>query len=153
MTTCALDALIFALQDAVIGANDSIRRRREAQLARGGMDDSDHVALRVQIPQSPAQDAPCTPVTIALSEFRDRRTPHIAMMSVEFDCRVHFLRQRGQPTPVLTMSLGKPRFAWLSRKLLHHVRISYASTNAWQPQIDIDGRPLILPALVRDMEQ
>jgi hypothetical protein len=153
MTTCALDALIFALQDAVIGANDSIRRRREAQLASGRTNAADPVALRVQIPQSPAQDAPCTPVTIALREFRDRRTPHIAMMSVEFDCRVHFLRQRGQSTPMLTMSLGKPRFAWLSRKLLHHVRISYASTNGWQPQIDIDGRSLTLPALVRETQE
>lgn len=152
MTTCALDTLIFALQDAVIGANESMRRRREAQLARGTLDDSDQVALQVQIPQSPAPDAPCTPVTIALREFRDRRTPHVAMMSVEFDCRVHFRRQRGRPTPMLTMSLGKPRFAWLSRKHWHHVRISYASTNGWQPQVDIDGQTLALPAFARNAE-
>lgn len=152
MNTCALDALIFALQDAVISANASIRRRREAQLAEGAMDDSHDVALRLQIPQSPAPDAPCTPVTIALREFRDRRTPHIAMMSVEFDCRVHFRRQRGQPAPVLTLSLGKPRFAWWPRKHWHHVRISYASTNGWMPQVDIDGRALALPALVRNEE-
>ncbi len=149
MTTCALDTLIFALQDAVIDANLAIRRRRETKLASGKSDGTEHVAMQVQIPQSPAQDAPCTAVTIPLSQFRDHRVPNITMMSIEFDCRLHFLRQRNKSIPVLTMSLDKPRFAWLFRKLSHHVRISYVSTNAWQPQLEIDGRVVALPNLAR----
>jgi hypothetical protein len=150
MTTCTFDTLLCCVQDAVTGANAAIRRRREALFAATGElpDSSEHI-LRVDIPESPAENAPCSPVAIPLSLFRDRRIPIIAMMSVEFDCNLHFRKRRGQAARELTMSLGKPRFSWLLRRPQHHVRISYLSVNGWQPQIEIDGQFLAMPAIAR----
>jgi hypothetical protein len=150
MTTCTFDTLLCSLQDAIIGANAAIRRRREALFAATGKlpDSSEHV-LRVDIPESPAANAPCSSVVIPLSLFRDRRTPSIAMMSVEFDCTIHFRKRRGQTVRELTMSLGRSRFFWLLRRPLHHVRISYLSANGWQPQVEIDGQFLSMPAIAR----
>jgi hypothetical protein len=150
MTTCSFDTLLCAVQDAVIGANAAIRRRREALFAATGKlpDASEHV-LRVDIPESPATNAPCSPIAIPLNLFRDRRIPSIAMMSVEFDCTIHFRKRRGQMARELTMSLGRSRFFWLLRRPLHHVRISYLSANGWQPQIEIDGQFLSMPAIAR----
>jgi hypothetical protein len=150
MTTCTFDTLLCSLQDAIIGANAAIRRRREALFAATGKlpDSSEHV-LRVDIPESPAANAPCSSVVIPLSLFRDRRIPSIAMMSVEFDCTIHFRKRRGQTVRELTMSLGRSRFFWLLRRPLHHVRISYLSANGWQPQVEIDGQFLSMPAIAR----
>ncbi|HWX66619.1 MAG TPA: hypothetical protein VNZ27_09370 [Rhodanobacter sp.] len=150
MTTCTFDTLLYSLQDAIIGANAAIRQRREALFAATGKlpDSSEHV-LRVDIPESPAANAPCSPVVIPLSLFRDRRIPSIAMMSVEFDCTIHFRKRRGQTVRELTLSLGRSRFFWLLRRPLHHVRISYLSANGWQPQVEIDGQFLSMPAIAR----
>jgi len=150
MTTCTFDTLLCAVQDAVIGANAAIRRRREALFAATGKlpDSSEHV-LRVDIPESPAANAPCSPIAIPLNLFRDRRIPSIAMMSVEFDCTIHFRKRRGQTVRELTMSLDRPRFFWLLRRPQHHVRISYLSANGWQPQVEINGHFLTMPAIAR----
>jgi hypothetical protein len=150
MTTCTFDTLLCSLQDAVLGANAAIRRRREALfVATGKLPDSSEHVLRVDIPESPAADAPRSPVAIPLSLFRHRRIPSIAMMSLEFDCTIHFRKRRGQKVRELTMSLGRPRLFWLLRRRQHHVRISYLSANGWQPQIEIDGQFLTLPANAR----
>jgi hypothetical protein len=141
MSECAFDTLLVALQDAVVNADGSIRRRREALMAERA-DASEHV-LSVSMPQSPAEDAPCTPLTLPLRLFRDRRMPHIAMMSVEFDCTMHYSKLRGARHRELVLVLGRPRFAWFRRRAVHRVRISYLSTNAWHPQVEIDGRPLL----------
>jgi hypothetical protein len=148
MTTCAFDTLLDALQNAVVGANGSIRRRREALFAADAAphDTSEH-ALRVEMPQGPAPTAPCVAMTLPLRLFRDRRMPSIAMLSIEFDCTFRFLSRRGSSSRELHMLMGKPRFPWLSRRPLHHVRISYLSTNAWCPQVEIDSRPLVMPAV------
>ncbi|MBB6244350.1 hypothetical protein HDE79_003832 [Rhodanobacter sp. MP1X3] len=150
MTTCTFDTLLCAVQDAVVGANAAIRRRREALFAATGKlpDSSEHV-LRVDIPESPAANAPCSPIAIPLNLFRDRRIPSIAMMSVEFDCTIHFRKRRGQTVRELTMSLDRPRFFWLLRRPQHHVRISYLSANGWQPQVEINGHFLTMPAIPR----
>jgi hypothetical protein len=150
MTTCTFDTLLCSVQGAVIGANAAIRRRREALFAATGkLPESIEHVLRVDIPESPAANAPCSPVAIPLSLFRDRRTPNIAMMSVEFDCTIHFRKRRGQAVRELTMSLGRPRLSWLLRRPQHHVRISYLSANGGQPQVEIDGQFLTMPAMAR----
>jgi hypothetical protein len=143
MSECAFDTLLVALQNAVVNANDSIRRRREALLAERA-DASAHV-LNVLVPHSPAQDAPCTALALPLNLFRDKRVPHIAMMSVEFDCTMRYRRQRGARDGELVLEMGRRRFSWFRRRPLHRVRITYLSTNAWHPQVEIDGKLLALP--------
>ena len=147
MTTCSFDTLLKSLQRAVMDANASIRQRRVELFPEtsSAPETSEH-SLQVQIPQSPTPDAPCHTLVLPLSQFRDRRVPQIAMLSVEFDCRLRFRKHRGQKEPQLHLQIGKPRFAWLSRSKLHHVRIAYLATSAWQPQIEVDGRVLPFPS-------
>jgi hypothetical protein len=147
MTICSFDSLLLNLQRAVMDANASIRQRRLKLFSELGSEPelSEH-SLQVQIPQGPAPDAPCQPLVLPLSQFRDRRVPQIAMLSVAFDCRLRFRHRRGQKEPQLQLEIGRPRFPWLSRRLsrqpMHHVRIAYLATSAWQPQVEIDGRLL-----------
>jgi hypothetical protein len=147
MTTCSFDTLLINLQRAVMDANASIRQRRLTLFAEpGGEPEFSEHSLRVQLPRGPAPDAPCDPLVLPLSQFRDRRIPQIAMLSVEFDCRLRFRKHRRHKEPQLHLQIGKPRFAWLSRGKLHHVRIAYLATSAWQPLVEIDGRPMPLPS-------
>lgn len=148
MTTCSFDTLLVILQGAVMDANASIRQRRLELFPEmeSAPETSEH-CFQVQIPQSPAADAPCETLVLPLSQFRDRRVPQIAMLSVEFDCRLRFRRQRGQKEPQLHLQIGKPRLAWLFRRKLHHVRIAYLATSAWQPQVEVDGRVLPFPSV------
>jgi hypothetical protein len=146
MATCSFDALLANLQRAVMDADASIRQRRQKLFPEtGGETETSEHALCVQIPQSPAPDAPCLPLVLPLSQFRDRRTPHIAMLSVEFHCRLRFRKRMGQAEPMLHLLLGRPRFPWLARKPLHHVRVTYLATSTWRPQVEVDGRVLDLP--------
>lgn len=146
MTTCSFDTLLVILQGAVMDANAAIRQRRLELFpdTASAPETSEH-SFQVQIPQSPALDAPCHTLVLPLSQFRDRRVPQIAMLSVEFDCHLRFRKQRGQKEPQLHLQIGKPRLPWLFRRKLHHVRIAYLATSAWQPQVEVDGRPLSLP--------
>lgn len=147
MTTCSFDTLLVILQNAVIDVNASVRQRRLSLFpANDGEPAASEQSLCVQIPQGPAEDAACVPVTLPMSLFRDRRLPQIAMLSVEFDCSLHFPRLNGLAAPQLHLDIARPRFAWLSRRKLHHVRIVYQSSNAWQPQIEVNGRVMPLPS-------
>jgi hypothetical protein len=147
MTNCSFDSLLIHLQRAVMDANTSIRQRRLALFPDAGSapETSEH-SFQVQIPQNPAPNAPCHTLVLPLSQFRDRRVPQIAMLSVEFDCRLRFRKRRGQKEPQLHLHIGKPRFAWWPRGKLHHVRIAYLATSAWQPQVEVDGRVLPWPS-------
>lgn len=152
MTDCAFDTLLIALHNAVIHANASIRKRREALLANLGPegDVSEHT-LSVAIPQGASADAPVVVEAIPLRLFRDKRMPRIAMMSIEFDCSLRYVKKRGQSSSELNMVLGKPRFSWFRRERIHRVRISYLSANAWHPQVEIDGRLLVVPPPEQDL--
>lgn len=146
MTACAFDTLLIALHDAVVHANDILRAQRQALLAgEGPVGDINEHTLSVAIPQGDPAAGAVVIETLPLRLFRDKRIPHIAMMSIEFDCTLRYLRQRGRPSSELYMVIGKPRFAWFWRRRIHRVRISYLSANAWHPRVEIDDR-LLLPA-------
>jgi hypothetical protein len=146
MTDCAFDTLLIALHNAVVNANASIRKRREALLDNHGPagDVSEHT-LNVAIPQGAGADAPIVVEAIPLRLFRDKRIPRIAMMSIEFDCSLRYIKKRGEASSELNMIIGKPRFSWFRRRRIHRVRISYLSANAWHPQVEIDGSLLVVP--------
>lgn len=142
MAICALDTLLESLREVVVAADASIRRRRDE---RRSHDDSDAYALHANIPASPDPDARLEPVVIPLRLFRDRREPHVALLSIEFDGRFRLRRIRGAKRPQLVIDLGQPRFRWFSRRPVHRIRISYRSVDAWQPCIEIDDRVVVLP--------
>ncbi|WP_448096185.1 hypothetical protein [Luteibacter yeojuensis] len=142
MASCGFDTLLYGLRDAVCAADESLDARRQA-LRR---DDDTH-ALHAWVPVSPDADAALEPVVIPLRLFRDNRRPHIAVMSIEFEGRFFLRRERAASKPRLIIEIGKPRFRWFSRAVMHHVRISYRSADAWQPFVEVDGKAVDLPGV------
>jgi hypothetical protein len=142
MASCEFDTLLYGLRDAVCAADESLHARRQA-LRR---DDDTH-ALHAWVPVSPEPDAALEPVIIPLRLFRDNRQPHIAVMSIEFEGRFFLRRERNASKPRLVIEMGKPRFRWFSRAVVHHVRISYRSIDAWRPFVEIDGKSIDLPGM------
>lgn len=145
MTLCSLDTLMFGIRTAVIAADEAVRRRRETTLQA----DAARV-LHVEIPQSPADDAPLVPVVVPLRSFRDPRHPRVTFLSVEFDVRFKQRRVPGEARPALFLDMGKPRFPWFSRRSMHRLRITYRSVDDWSPTIELDGRHVDLPPLGGD---
>ncbi|KAF1008871.1 MAG: hypothetical protein GAK28_00503 [Luteibacter sp.] len=142
MTTCSLDTLMFGLRMAVMAADEAVRDRRES-LLRG----DESKTLQVEIPETPANDAPLTPVVLSLRSFRDPRSPRVTSLSVEFDVRFRQRRVRGESRPALFLDMDKPRFPWFSRRPAHRLRITYRAADDWMPVLELDGRTLDLPPL------
>lgn len=140
MASCGFDTLLYGLREAVCAAAESLEARRQALRH----DDETH-ALHAWVPVSPEADAALEPVVIPLRMFRDKRRPHIAVMSIEFEGRFLLRQERGSSKPRLVIEIGKRRFRWLSRAGMHHVRIAYRSADAWQPCVEVDGRVVDLP--------
>jgi len=142
MAVCTFDQLLYALRVSVEAANEALRRRRALHVEAGDTDDQ---ALHVEIPRDPGPDAPLEPVVIPLRAFRDPRVPQVTELTVAFDCQLRY--ERG-PFGVdeLVIDMRPPKRSWFRKKRVHHMSISFRSTDAWQPRIVLDGRVVHVPA-------
>lgn len=106
MENASFDDLLQAVQSAFVGAQDSLRQRREAALrlrseaeeAEGGQGS----ALTFAIPRNGGADDLYEPLTLPLSSFRMQRRPQVSMLSLSFACE---LEEKGFP--------GASRVFWL----------------------------------------
>jgi len=141
MATCTFDQLLYALRVSVEAANEALRRRRLMQYALG---DAGGQSLHVDVPRDSAFDAPLESVVIPLNWFRDPHVPLVTELSVEFDCRLRY--ERGSAgNGGLVIELSPPRRTWFRRRALHRMRVAFRASDAWQPDVSIDGRVVALP--------
>lgn len=142
MATCTFNQLLYALRVSVEAANESLHRRRLMQYAAG---DAGGQALHVEVPRDSAFDAPLESVVIPLNWFRDPRVPLVTEFSVAFDCRLRYERGSSAATGGLVIDMRPPRPSWFRRRPLHRMRIAFRASEAWQPNVSLDGRVVSLP--------
>lgn len=141
MATCTFNQLLYALRVSVEAANEALRRRRLMQYA---VSNAGGEALHVDLPRDSAFDAPLESVVIPLNWFRDPHVPLVTEFSVEFDCRLRY--ERGSAgTGGLVIDLLPARRTWFRKRAAHRMRVAFRASDAWQPDISIDGRVVALP--------
>jgi hypothetical protein len=141
MATCTFNQLLYALRVSVEAANEALRRRRLMQYA---VSNAGGEALHVDVPRDSAFDAPLESVVIPLNWFRDPHVPLVTELSVEFDCRLRY--ERGSAgIGGLVIDLLPARRTWFRKRVAHRMRVAFRASDAWQPDISIDGRIVALP--------
>jgi len=74
---------------------------------------------------------------------RKHAGPRLAELSMVFDFRLRY-RRVSRRRRELVMQLGRPRFAWISRRPVHQLRLVCLAATNWEPRLQIDGRPIDL---------
>lgn len=70
-------------------------------------------------------------------EGRDRAA--FAEIAVEFQCRMSPHWNERLKSMDTRLKMGRPRFPWLDRRVVHSVRIVCRRADAWEPRVYVNG--------------
>jgi len=74
--------------------------------------------------------------------LRQREGGHraaFAEIAVEFQCRMSPHWNERRKSTDMRLKMGRPRFPWLDRRVVHSVRIVCRRADAWEPCVYVNG--------------
>ncbi len=78
----------------------------------------------------------------AVAKLREKKGWHraaFAEIAVEFQCRMSPHWNERRKSTDMRLKMGRPRFPWLDRRVVHCVRIVCRRADAWEPRVYVNG--------------
>ncbi|NII56121.1 hypothetical protein [Luteibacter sp. SG786] len=75
-----------------------------------------------------------------LRQREGRHCAAFAEIAVEFQCRMSPHWNEGRKRTDMRLKIGRPRFPWLDRRVVHSVRIVCRRADAWEPHVYVNGK-------------
>lgn len=74
-----------------------------------------------------------------LRDKKGRQHAAFAEIAVEFQCSMSPHWNDRRKSADMRLKMGRPRFPWLDRRVVHSVRIVCRRVDAWEPRVYVNG--------------